>query len=170
MKKLIAIPLLLLIAVTKGQVMDSTKYFVTEARINNVNYSEDYYKSGQYLTFYDDEDGNTYFLNSMGNKEQYSYGRIFGFKIEKTEIDHCPAHDITFRWFYQNSYDTDLGYAMVHLKRIYRENGVEFAIKILSKKLDIIEFSGFTSENLLKLKEEDENDFKKSGYLNTIYL
>lgn len=170
MKKLIVIPLLLLIAITKGQVMDSTKYFVTEARINSVNYSEDYYNSSQYLTFYDDEYGNTCFLNSMGNKEQYSFGRIFGFKIEKTEIDHCPAHDITFRWFYQNSYDNDSGYAMVQLKRIYRENGVEFSIKILTKKLDIIEFSGFTSENLLKIKEEDENYFKKSGYLNTIYL
>jgi hypothetical protein len=170
MKKLIAIPLLLIIAIIKGQSIDSTKYFVTEARINSVNYSEEYYNSGQYLTFYDDEDGNTFFLNSMSNKEQYSYGRIFGFKIEKTELDHCPAHDITFRWFYQNSYDNDSGYAMVHLKRIYRENGVEFSIKILSKKLDIIEFSGVTSENLLKLKEEEENNFKKPGYLNTTFL
>ena len=170
MKKLIAIPLLLIIAITKGQVMDSTKYFVTEARINSVNYSEEYYNSGQYLTFYEDEDGNNCFSNSMGNKEQYSFGKIYGFKIEKVEIDDCPAHDISFRWFYQNSYDTDSGYAMVQLKRIYRENGVEFSIKILSKKLDIIEFSGFTSENLLKLKEEEENNFKKSGYLNTIYL
>lgn len=170
MKKFIAIPLLLIIAITKGQSIDSTKYFVTEARINSVNYSEEYYNSGQYLTFYEDEDGNNCFSNSMGNKEQYSFGKIYGFKIEKVEIDHCPAHDISFRWFYQNSYDTDSGYAMVQLKRIYRENGVEFSIKILSKKLDIIEFSGFTSENLLKLKEEEENNFKKSGYLNTTFL
>ena len=170
MKKLIFFPLLLLITATEAQLIDSTKYLITEARINSEDYSQHYYEGGQFLSFYENENNEPCFLNSMANKEEYSFGRVYGLKSEKLEIENCQAENISFRWYYHNSYDNDSGYAKVQLKRIYRENGVEFSIKILSKKLDIIEFSGFTIENLLKLNEEEENNFKKSGYVNTTFL
>ena len=166
MKKLAVIPLLLLITTANSQVLDSTRYFVTEARINKLDYSEFYFNSGQYLTFYEDDDGYWNLLNSSANQDEYSYGKVYGIKVQKVEIDNCPADDITFRWFYKNSYNNDSGYAIVRLKRIYRENGIEFSIKILSKKLDIIEFSGITSELFINNEEKeeeesDENNFKK---------
>jgi hypothetical protein len=170
MKKLIFFPLLLLITTTKAQLNDTTKYLITEARINSEDCSQHYYEGGQFLIFYENENNERCFLNSKKNKEEYSFGKVYGLKSEKIEIENCPAENISFRWNYHNSYDDDSGYALVHLRRIYRENGVEFSIKILSKKLDIIEFSGFTSENVLKLKEEEENKFKNPGYLNTTFL
>ena len=68
----------------------------------------------------------------------------------KMEEDGCKGKTIYFRWKYRNSYEKDTGYAFVQLKRLYRENGVEFLIKIVSNKLEMIEFSGFTNERKYK--------------------
>jgi hypothetical protein len=170
MKKLIFFPLLLLITTTKAQLNDTTKYLITEARINSVDYSQHYYEGGQFLLFYENENNERCLLNSKENKEEYSFGKVYGLKSEKIEIENCPAENISFRWHYHNSYDDDSGYALVHLKRIYRENGVEFSLKILSKKLDIIQFSGFTNENLKKILYEEEKYFINSGYQNTTFF
>lgn len=167
MKILLILQLLLLSKTSiNAQIFDSVKYLITEAKINKVDYSQHYFENGQYLTFYKDEDDEYCLLNSMGNKEEYSYGKILGLKVKKTEEDECPAETINFRWFYHNSYNNDSGYAVVQLKRIYRENGIEFSIKILSKKLEIFEFSGFTNETVIE-KEEEQNYFSKYGYIIT---
>ena len=170
MKKIIIFPLLLFITATKAQSTDSTKYLITEARINSEDFSQFYFEGGQFLKFYENENKELCLLNSESSKENFSFGKVYGFKTEDVEIENCPADNITFRWNYHNSYDSDSGYAIVQLKRIYRKNGVEFYIKILSKKLDIIEFSGFTNEHLLEIKEEEENYFMKYSYLNTTLL
>jgi hypothetical protein len=89
------------------QIFDSVKYLITEAKINKVDYSQDFFEKGQYLTFYKDENDEYGLFNSMGNKEEYSYGKIYGLKVKKIEEDECPAETFNFRWLYHNSYDND---------------------------------------------------------------
>ncbi len=165
MQYTIILMLLLAFSTGRSQGIDTAKYIIIEAKINNIDYSEDYFENGQYLSFYTDEDENPCFLNSKANGDEYSYGKVYGYKIKETKIDDCVAEEITFRWQYHNSYDDQTGYALVHLKRIYRENGVQFSITILSKKLDIIEFAGFTSE--LAASPDQDTDatlYKKVAY------
>jgi len=139
---------------------------VTEARINKLDYSDQYFDQGQYLTFYRKKIGGLGFLNTSADHAEYSYGQILNMKRMKMEEDGCKGEIIYFRWKYRNSYDKDTGYALVQLKRLYRENGVEFSIKIVSKQLEMIELSGFTNERKYKNHHLENN----SGYLYTTFL
>lgn len=149
-RKIIMAPLLGLFINAGAQYNDSIRYIVTEARINKLDYSNDYFDQGQYLAFYSKKNGESGFLNSTADHTEYSYGQILNMKRMKMEEDGCKGETIYFRWKYRNSYDKDSGYAFVQLKRLYRENGVEFLIKIVSNKLEMIEFSGFTNERKYK--------------------
>lgn len=146
--------------------LDSIRYIVTEARINKLDYSIDYFDQGQYLAFYSTKNGESGFLNTTADHSEYSYGQILNLNRVKMEEDGYKGETIYFRWKYRNSYDKDTGYAFVQLKRLYRENGVEFSIKIVSKKLEKIEFSGFTNER----KYKSHTLKNRSGYLYQIYL
>ena len=145
---------------------DPIRYIVTEARINKLDYSNHFFDKGQYLSFYNNKKGQLGFLNSSADHTEYSYGQILNMKRFNMEEDVCKAETIYFRWKYRNSYDKDTGYAFVQLKRLYRENGVEFSIKIVSKQLEMIEFSGFTNERKYKNHALENN----SGYLYTSFL
>ncbi len=161
MRYTIILMLLLAFSTGRSQDIDTAKYIIIEAKINKIDFSEDYFENGQYLSFYNDEDENPCFLNSKADGEEYSYGRVYGYKLKETKVDDCVAEEISFRWQYNNSYDDQSGYALVQLKRIYRENGVQFYIKILSKTLDIIEFAGFTSEIPVLDDQVNENSLYK---------
>lgn len=163
MKHILFATVLFLFSTVHGQVFDSTKYYVTEAIINDEDYSDCYLENGQFLTFYQNEDGVTCFLNSTREKDEFSCGRISGLKSEEIEEDETFGELITFRWYYHNSYDLDSGYALVSLKKLYRENGTEFSIKIITQKLHIIMFSGFTTVG-------GTYDSKQKSLINTGYL
>jgi hypothetical protein len=166
MKLIILASTLFFFSATNAQILDSTKYYVTEAVINDEDYSDCYLDNGQYLTFYQNEDGETCLLNSTRKMDEFSCGRISGLKSEEIEEDESYGELITFRWYYHNSYDQDSGYALVSLKRLYRENGTQFSIKIITQKLHIIMFSGFTNEKLVNY-EPKENSVINTGYLIT---
>jgi hypothetical protein len=153
MKHILFATLLFLFSTAKAQVFDSTKYYIIEAIIDDEDCSDSYLDSRQYLTFYQNEDGNKCFLNSKTNGEEFSCGRISGLISEEIIEDECSGELITFRWKYHNSYDLDSGYALVTLKKIYRESETQFYIKIITDKLDIIYFSGFTNEKLEKYEQ-----------------
>lgn len=164
MKHFLFTSVLFLFSTVHGQVFDSTKYYVTEAIINDEDYSDFYLDDRQYLTFYKNEQGVTCFLNSTSDNHEFSCGRISGLKSEEIKEDDSFGELITFRWYYHNSYDLDSGYALVSLKKLYRENGAEFSIKIITKKLDIIMFSGFTNEKLVN-QDQKKKSFNNTGYL-----
>jgi hypothetical protein len=153
------------ISTVKSQVLDSTKYFVTEAIINNQDYSECYIEDGQFLSFYKNEDGDLGFLNSTLNGDEFSFGSISRLKSEKIEVGDTNGELITFCWHYHNSYDMNSGNAYVSIKRVFRENGMEFIIKIITKKLDVLIFSGYTNIEMFN-KYINENSFN-SNYLIT---
>jgi len=64
--------LLLAFLTGRSQGKDTAKYIIIEAKINNIDFSEDNFENGQYLSFYTDEDENPGFLNSKSDGEEYS--------------------------------------------------------------------------------------------------
>ena len=142
MKYCLTLPFLLLLFNVNAQIIDSSKYFITKALINNEDLSTDYSSNKQYLSFYKNEQNELCFLNSRFNKEEYSYGRINHYRLLKSKIDSFNVDEISFRWNFRNSYDIDTGYAVVQLTKLYKNNQPEFSFKMVSPS-DIIEFSGY---------------------------
>ena len=91
MKKVILLPLLVFVFSLKAQLFDTAKYFITEARINKVDFSEDYYNNGQFLTFYLNDNDEVCFLNSKQDFDEFSYGKVYGVSVKNTEFDGCKA-------------------------------------------------------------------------------
>jgi hypothetical protein len=168
MKKVIIIPIIFFVSTIKAQVFDSTKYYVTEAIINDEDYTDIYSKDGQYLRFYTNTDGASCFLNGTRNGKELSCGRIAEFKLEEIKEEGFLGDLITFQWYYHNSYNTDSGLALVSLKKIYREKGAQFDATIITKKLDVFNFSGHTNETITK--ELNKKSSSIIGYHLTKYL
>lgn len=166
MKYFVFATVLLLFSKVQGQAFDSTKFYVTEAIINDDDYTDYYLENRQFLAFYNNKDGTPCLINSTKNGDEFSCGKIIGLKSEQIEENDSFGELVTFRWYYHNSYDLDSGYAMVSLKKISRENGTQFTFKIITKQLEIIIFSGFTNEHLVK-KQQDKKSIQNIGYLIT---
>jgi len=94
------------------------------------------------------------FLNSSLNKEEYSYGRIYHYRLSKSKIDSISVDEISFRWNYHNSYDSDTGYAVVLFSKIYKIDNPIFSIRMITSA-DIIEFSGYIKQMPDFRKEND---------------
>ncbi|PSJ71771.1 hypothetical protein C7N43_37650 [Sphingobacteriales bacterium UPWRP_1] len=120
------------------------QFIITDARINDVDYTEHYVSSGGYIVFYETDD-DLYMANVLDIENTQSYGRLYSMNVQEIdETDENYAAEIyTFRWSYINDYDTKKGTATVQLTKIFKPRGVAFICKIIPENLDELEYRGF---------------------------
>ena len=120
------------------------QFIITDARINDIDYTEHYVSSGGYIVFYE-TDGDLYMANVLDTENTQSFGRLYSMKhreIEETD-ENYHTEIYTFRWSYINDYDTKKGPATVQFTKIFKPLGVAFLCKIIPENLDVLEYRGF---------------------------
>ena len=155
--------LLTIAAVTvRGQIADTVNYTIKQGMVDHRDCTAYYTERGQYLCFYVSDKGEKSFRNTTADGTEYSYGTVADIKIKETIEKKCRVENISFRWKFYNSYDSDTGFALVRLKRVHLLHGVEFNFKIITEnKKQTIEFYGYTNEIKGELQAEkgDEENY-----------
>lgn len=120
------------------------RFIVTDARINNIDYTEFYVSSGGYIVFYI-TDRDLYMANVLDAENTQSYGLLYSLNIQEVEEtnENYAAEIYTFRWNYTNDYDAKRGTATVKMTKVFKPVGVAFVCIIIPENLDVLEYRGF---------------------------
>ncbi|QQS29998.1 MAG: hypothetical protein IPM47_03335 [Sphingobacteriales bacterium] len=121
-----------------------SRFIISDARINDYDYTERYVGSGGYIVFYE-VDGELFMANVLEDENTQSYGRLFSMNIReiKETYENYEAEVYTFKWSYINDYDTKRGTASVRLTKVYKPVGVAFICVIVPENLDVLEYRGY---------------------------
>ena len=103
---------------------------ITEAYLDEEDYSAQYAEEGAFLAFYKSESGDFCMANVWPKADTQSYGHITdwtAFYNEATETDYA-CDEYHFKWHYSNSYDENTGVAFCSLIRLYKPEGFTYAL------------------------------------------
>lgn len=148
MKYLLTLALILILSNTFGQKreLDTAIYIITDAKINGVDQSEYYRSSEQFIAFYRDKDNKPTFLNSHGDGKEFSIGPMTNIEFTDISENEVKKTHIKFSWRYENSYNDEYGNAVVNITKTFEKENVIFFMTIVTKDLEVIEFSGYTDD------------------------
>ena len=118
---------------------------IKDARINDIDYTEEYTNGKANLYFYKIIDSDQiYFSNHFEVGDTQSYGRIYNvIKEHLDETDDTYEKDIyKFKWSYANTYDDVKGTADIILSLEYKYNGIYFELIMNQDNLDVNKYKG----------------------------
>ena len=128
------------------------EFIITDARRNDQDITEWALSNGAKIVFYIPEEfpGEVYMANYMSVANTQSWGRTY--EMNKEHFDETETTfetDVfTFKWSYQNSYDTKKGTAQVSLTKIFKPQGVVVSIRMITESLDVLDYKGFLKGTL----------------------
>ncbi|CAI9685179.1 hypothetical protein [Elizabethkingia anophelis] len=124
------------------QLLESTKYFITESTKDGWNNSQFDINRGGHIVFYE-INKEVYMADISGKCDQQTYGKID--QMVNTSPKSAKFPTSTFRWKYQNTYDNKTGIAMVKFHKYYESGEMKFTMQILSSESNTITYKGFVS-------------------------
>ena len=137
-------------------------FIIKQAKHNEVNVSQSYTDDNAYLAFYtSDGDGELYMSNCRPIPNTQSFGLITNLETEEYEEtqDHFSFQIYTFRWHFQNNYDSNSGSADVVLTKVFKPQGTTFTMEITTADLNVLEYKGIMGSGLNNnstISEEEE--------------
>ncbi len=129
------------------------RFYVTSAKNNGIDITPWAKENGLYTIFY--TIGNTLHMANYAEKANtQSWGPLWGMTEDSTpETQYEYAADsFCYNWDFQNSYDTKKGTCKVEFHKIYKPNGVESILRIITQSGDLIEYSGYMRGSLKNFK------------------
>jgi len=127
------------------------KFIITDATINGEDVTPILLANNAYIVFYtSDDDGLIYMANVFPESNAQIYGAIYSAESQtQRETYETYAADIFyFNWRYINIYDNKKGTVKVEMIKIYKPQGVVFAIKMIPENLGIIVYKGYMEGTL----------------------
>jgi hypothetical protein len=122
------------------------KFIITDARINQINLTQEFTDKEGYIAFYTVEGkDDMYMTNYRGKTNSQSYGRMYDLdskKIPESESTY-EIQQYSFKWSYKNSYDGKSGTADVRMTVTVKPAGNAFEITIVPENLDVLVFKGY---------------------------
>lgn len=127
-----------------------SKLIISDAKENNIDITEYLLDQQAYLAFYTIDGKNLSMANVLVKNGTNSYGRIFDKKYHKSEetSTEFETHIMSFKWSYENSYNTKKGTANVELMIIHKPIGKAFIITIIPEDLDVLQYKGYIEGSL----------------------
>jgi hypothetical protein len=127
------------------------RFIIKDARLNDVDITEQIFDAGAYLAIYTPENSNEYsFANVQPKHDTQSFGRMTNIK-RHTEEETSTSYEalaLDFRWSYINDYDNKKGTADVQLFLVKKQAGVTFECKIIPENLDVLVYKGYMEGTL----------------------
>ncbi|AQW99871.1 hypothetical protein CMU73_10860 [Elizabethkingia anophelis] len=122
--------------------LERTKYFISESTKDGWDNSQFDIERGGHIVFY--EIGKEMYMADVSGKcDQQTYGKIDQMITTTSKSEKFPT--FTFRWKYQNTYDSKTGIAMVKFHKYYESEEMRFTMHILSSDSKIVIYKGFVS-------------------------
>jgi hypothetical protein len=118
---------------------------INKARLNRKDCTAFYVQSNAYLVFYLDEKDSLCLANVVPKMNSQSFGRVYLLKKQtrlNESFESYPADFYSFKWNYENTYDSAKGTADVELVKIYKPHGATFSCTIRPDSQDKYEYSG----------------------------
>ena len=131
------------------------RFIITDAKLNDIDVSEQYLKGKAYLAFYKTTGSDdVYLANIWPESETQSFGRICDFvgKQEEETDKQYQYERYSFRWSYINDYDDKKGTAKVVIEKVFKPAGIAFSCRIIPENLDVIELNGYMEGSLKELR------------------
>ena len=103
---------------------------ITDAYLDEEDCSDLYAEEGAFLAFYKSDAGDFCMANVWPNAETQSYGAItdwVAYHNEATEEDYA-SDEFHFNWHYSNSYDDNTGVASCVVFKVYKPEGILYAL------------------------------------------
>lgn len=132
-------------AVSSDEQQLLAKFIVTNAKYNGQDITQQIVNQGGAYTVIYSVGEETYMANYMEKQESQSWGKIYDLTSNKTE-ETSTSYEMDvfkFSWNYQNSYDSETGTCKCTLTKIYKPQGVVSVLKMVTEKLDVIEYTGY---------------------------
>lgn len=153
LKKSIILLLLFFPLLIIGQIGEQKticKLIISDATENGVDITQSIIEQQAYLAFYLLEDKSLCFANVWVKNNSNSFGRIFDKNYHKSvESDkEYESHIMSFRWSYENSYNTKKGTANCELIIIHKPVGKAFILTIIPENLDVLLYKGYIEGSL----------------------
>ncbi|MDO9000553.1 MAG: hypothetical protein Q7W45_12360 [Bacteroidota bacterium] len=141
--------ILFAISLLKSQEQQKTilLFYITEANINGVDFSEDYINNEAYITFYMNIDDSVLTMaNVLSLNKSQSYGFIKPYaKIVNDEpYESIPSLRSYYKWAYINSYDSITGSAHIELIQIFKEEKKYLILKMYTDKYEVCVYKGYS--------------------------
>ena len=155
MKKFLLITFLTLCIslVSYGEQSTFATFKILEAKIDGVDYTDWYIQNGCYTVFYISEPGNFCMANVCPKENTQSYGTISMWeeKVYPETEGSWEMNVFTFRWSYQNSYDSKTGSAMCRLVKIYKPTAVAYELILVLENMSTLELKGYMEGSIKNL-------------------
>lgn len=127
------------------------KYIITEAKMNDVDVTQELLDAQAYTVFYmyENEEG-LHMANVWPKKNSQSYGSTTSFSIEyqKDTYKDYKADYYSFDWHYTNDYDKKSGTTKVSVIEVFKPQGVVLMMKMVTEDSDVIEYVGYMEGEL----------------------
>lgn len=145
---LLFFPLLLI-----GQIREQktiAKLIISDATENGVDITQTIIEQETYLALYVLKDESLCLANVWRKNNSSSYGRIFDKKYHKSvaTANEYESHIMSFRWSYENSYNTKKGTANCELIIIHKPVGKAFILTIIPENLNVLLYKGYIKGSL----------------------
>lgn len=126
-----------------------SKFIITEATLNNIDYTQKIIEQGAYTVFYiTNDDSLLYMANCWPKTKSQSYGPVYSMESNSYEAtDSTLKSDVfDFNWEFSNTYDEKKGISMVQLIKMYDLNEVYFILKINIEDEGVLIYKGYMEE------------------------
>lgn len=134
------------------------EFIITDARNNDEDITEWALSNGAKIIFYRPEEfpNEVFMSNYMSEANTQSWGRTYDMSKEHfDETETSFETDVfTFKWSYQNSYDTKKGTAQVSLTKIFKPQGVVVSIRMITESLDVLDYKGLFERHVAVLRNK----------------
>lgn len=142
------LPFIILGQIEKPKII--SKLIISDAKENDIDITEHILDQQAYLAFYTEDGKNLSMANVWVKNATNSFGHIFDKKYHKSEetSTEFETHIMSFKWSYQNSYNTKRGTANVELTIIHKPIGKAFIITIIPEDLDVLQYKGYIEGSL----------------------
>lgn len=120
------------------------EFLITEAFLNNEDFTTVVLKEGAYSTFYTSEgESKLNLANIFPKSGTKSYGELFDLTYIQTPQTQSSFESdrISGKWNYHNTYNSEIGTAQVEFIKIYTTEGTYFEL-IITTKFDFIIYRG----------------------------
>lgn len=145
---LLFFPLLIIGQIGEQKII--SKLIISDATENGVDIAQRIIGQHAYLAFYLLEDKSLCLANVWVKNNSSSFGRIFDKKYHKSvESDkEYQSHIMSFRWSYENSYNSKKGTANCELIIIHKSGGKAFILTIIPENLNVLVYKGYIDGSL----------------------
>ncbi|HFK5570258.1 hypothetical protein BAX97_11875 [Elizabethkingia meningoseptica] len=123
--------------------INGEKFFISFSRRGffNTDSSQFDLDRGGYFVFYK-INNELYMANVSGKWGQQSYGLVKQLAINTSKKVGSTIETSTFRWYYNNSYDSQYGCAIIKLTKTYQSGEMKFKLEMSYPEDEVI-YEGF---------------------------